>query len=502
MTFDTHIFISYGHTDNIPTPEEEGWVTRFHKFLNAYLSTELGENARIWRDEKLAGNDVFSDEILKRIGSTAAAVAVVSARYTGSVWCMKEAEAFCLAAERSGGLVVGDKVRLFPVALKPLQEQERRKLPGKVAETLGYPFYREVEGGRHERLDPSFGSAEIYKTRVARLAMDIAEVIRGLQDAAPAEASAEAQHTPKPVIYLAECGYDRLEDRERLWAELRAHGYAILPEDPGRLPDVEPLYVAEVSSLLEQADLSIHLVGAYAGKIPDGPGRKPVVELQNELAARQSADRGLPRVIWLPEGTRAEGWDFIDELRRSADCQCGADLITGGIEELKSAVRATLRKIEAPVSPPTPALDEGPPSVYVVCVEDDFEALMPLGQFLNGAGCAMELPVFTGSASAVREANDAIAMHCDAAILFFGAGDGAWMAQQRSELQRIQALARDRPPIPVFTYLSSPVTADKRVAIMKMTPNLLNGLDGFTPPLMDSFLAALPIASHQRAPTP
>ena len=108
MKFDTHIFISYGHTDNIPTPEEEGWVTRFHKFHNSYLSTELGENARIWRDEKLAGNDVFSDEILKRIGSTAAAVAVVSARYTGSVWCMKEAEAFCLAAERSGGLVVGD----------------------------------------------------------------------------------------------------------------------------------------------------------------------------------------------------------------------------------------------------------------------------------------------------------------------------------------------------------------------------------------------------------
>ena len=107
MKFDTHIFISYGHADNIPTPEEEGWVTRFHKFLNSYLSTELGEIARIWRDEKLTGNDIFSEEILKRVQSTAAAVAVVSTRYTGSEWCMKEAEAFCKAAEQTGGLAVG-----------------------------------------------------------------------------------------------------------------------------------------------------------------------------------------------------------------------------------------------------------------------------------------------------------------------------------------------------------------------------------------------------------
>jgi hypothetical protein len=496
MTFDTHIFISYGHVDNIPTPEEEGWVTRFHKFLDSYLSTELGETAMIWRDEKLTGNDVFSDEILKRITTTAAAVAVVSARYTGSEWCMKEADAFCKAAEQTGGLVVGDKMRLFPVALKPLGEQERRKLPGRLSEALGYPFYREVEGGRHERLDPSFGSAEIYKTRVARLAMDIADVIARLREAAPAAAGSALQ---KPVIYLAECGYDRNEDRERLWAELRAHGYRVVPEQPSLLPDVEPLYVEQVTQLLEQSEVAIHLMGSYAGKTPDGPSRKPVVELQNELAARQSAERGLTRVIWLPDGTRADGWAFLDELQRSADLQCGADLITGGMEDLKSAVRAAIKKVETPEPPAPVAAADAAPTVYVVCVEDDFEALQPLVAFLNGESYAMEFPVFSGSAAAVREANEAIAMRCDAAILFFGAGDGAWMAQQRGELQRTQSLRRDRPLAAVFTCLSGPLTADKRAVIMRMTPNLINVVDSFTDATMQPFLRAVPKAARSHA---
>ena len=489
MTFDTHIFISYGHTDNIPTPEEEGWVTRFHKFLNSYLSTELGETARIWRDEKLAGNDVFSAEILKRIETAAAAVAVVSARYTGSEWCMREAEAFCKAAEQTGGLVIGDKVRLFPVALKPIEAQERQKLPGRMSETLGYPFYREVEGGRHERLDPSFGSAEIYKTRVARLAMDIADVIRRLQEAAPGAAE-PAQ--PATVIYLAECGYDRREDRERLWAELRAHGYTVVPEEPSLLPDVEPLYVEEVSRLLEQSQLAVHLIGSYAGRTPDGPSRKPTVELQAEIAARQSAERGLPRVIWLPEGTTSDAWGFLNELQVSADLQRGAELITGGMEELKTAVRTAIRKIEAPAPvAPLPPTDEAGSTVYLVCVEDDFEGLTRVAELLSEAGIIMELPVFSGSASAVREANEALALRCDAAVLFFGAGDGAWMAQQRSELQRVQALRRDRPPMPVFTCLTGERTPDKRAVLLRRTPNVIDLLDGFSADALQPLLHAI-----------
>jgi hypothetical protein len=63
--FDTHVFISYAHMDNQPlTPDQQGWVSRFHASLEVMLSMRLGRKAEIWRDKKLAGNDIFADEIV------------------------------------------------------------------------------------------------------------------------------------------------------------------------------------------------------------------------------------------------------------------------------------------------------------------------------------------------------------------------------------------------------------------------------------------------------
>lgn len=62
MNFEPSVFISYGHMDDQPlTPGEMGWITRFHASLKAFLSTRMGREAQIWRDDKLRGNDVFSD---------------------------------------------------------------------------------------------------------------------------------------------------------------------------------------------------------------------------------------------------------------------------------------------------------------------------------------------------------------------------------------------------------------------------------------------------------
>ena len=66
--FTTDIFISYAHIDNQPlTPDQRGWITRFHETLEALLSMRMGDKARVWRDNKLQGNDVFADEIVERL---------------------------------------------------------------------------------------------------------------------------------------------------------------------------------------------------------------------------------------------------------------------------------------------------------------------------------------------------------------------------------------------------------------------------------------------------
>jgi hypothetical protein len=488
--FEKHLFISYAHADNRTTPDDTlGWVTRFHQYLASYLTTNIGEDARIWRDERLRGNDIFANEIVKQFPKTAALVSILSPRYLESEWCMREVLEFCKIAQGKGGLIIDDKARVLRILLRPIPADRREQLPEVLKDALGYKFYQEAEDGHVLPLDPGFGSAEAYRRSIYLLAQDIAELIQKLEEQPVGEEPAVS----KPLVYLAECGYDRAEDREKIRGELRTYGYTILPDTRAQFPDLERDYMAEVNRLLDQCQFSIHLVGSYRGKVPDGSGHKSVVELQNELAARKSAETGLRRVIWLPEGTtseHAEHRDFLEALQKDAESQLGADLIVGDLEEMRSAIRAGLKRLEDPRPEPMARAQTGSPTIYLICVEDDLEATAPLIEYLTNQGFAVELPVFSGDAQEVREANEAVACNCQGVLLFFGAGGGAWKYHQQSELKRMQGSRRE-PLRANFTYLAAPGTADKKVALLKKEPNLINGLEGFCAMQMPAFLKAI-----------
>ena len=113
MRFKKHLFISYAHLDNqILSSEEEGWISRFHASLESLLSMRLGGKARIWRDTKLTGNDIFGDEIVDQFPETALLVSIISPRYLRSEWCTKEAREFVEAASDTGGVTVGNVLGL------------------------------------------------------------------------------------------------------------------------------------------------------------------------------------------------------------------------------------------------------------------------------------------------------------------------------------------------------------------------------------------------------
>src|SRR5262247_1641070 len=83
VSFKKDLFISYAHIDNQPlTPEQKGWISRFHASLEALLSMRLGQAAKIWRDDKLQGNDVFADEIVDQFTQPAVLVSVLTPRKT------------------------------------------------------------------------------------------------------------------------------------------------------------------------------------------------------------------------------------------------------------------------------------------------------------------------------------------------------------------------------------------------------------------------------------
>jgi len=480
--FEKHLFISYAHLDNQPlTPQDAGWVTRFHESLEAMLSMRLGRHAEIWRDRKLAGNDVFADEIVAQFPRTALLISVLTPRYVESDWCTREVREFCDVAARSGGVVVDNKSRVIKVIKTPVDSEV--PLPSIMQDVLGYPFYTFDGEGTPLELDPVYG-AEMgpkFHLKVAKLAWDIAQQLKQMA-AASEELRQPTETSARPVVYLAECSWDQRQVREGLEADLRLHGYPVVPDRP--LPRDEAAYRAEVERLLAQAKFSIHLVGTSYGAVPDGPSQKSIVVLQNELAIARTKNAGLRRVIWIPENSTSdhpEQQRFIETLHASADAQSGADLMICDQETLKSAVHATLEKLQTPDRPPASApADGGARLVYIICDERDRKATTALRKFLKSHGIEPQIPVFEGDAATVRQANQDVLTQCDAVIVFYGAGDELWKRTVDSDLRKMQAY-RGAEPLPGrYTYLAEPVTADKTDLIEMDEPDLMNGLAGFS----------------------
>jgi hypothetical protein len=509
VNFEQNLFISYAHLDDQPLPpREQGWITRFHATLKAMLSMRMGRHAKIWRDEKLQGNDVFTDEIVAQFKQSAVLVSVLTPRYLHSEWCTREAREFCQNAQQTGRLSIGNKSRVFKVIKTPIERQEESELlPGPLKELTGYEFFSVKDGAAYE-FDEVYGKEylERFNQKIADLARDVAQLLKTLDAEGSARKSddsnvvSEPPVPSKPVVYLAECSYDRKQAREQVEGELKRLGYPVLPDK--RLPVDEAEYVAAVESLLARSALSIHLVGESYGAVPDGPSGKSAGILQNELAVARCRSGALKRLIWLRQGTRSEQapqQTFIEALHQDADAQFGADLIAGDIEELRSAIHANLRNIEQP-EPKQPERDAtgaqaaaagSAKFVYLICDEKDRKASIPVRRLCKQLGFEVSLPAFEGAASAVRKTNQDLLASCNAVLVFYGAGDQAWKRTIDNDLRKMAGYRGGRPLPARFTYLAVPRTPDKDDLIDMEEPGLIDGLDGFAEAAMAKSLQAV-----------
>jgi len=498
MKFRKHLFISYAHLDNQPVSENDvGWISRFHTSLAAILSMRLGRKAEIWRDDRLQGNDVFAQEIMAQFPDTAALVAVVSPRYVQSEWCLREARSFCETAEKTGGVLVENKSRIFKVVTLPVDSEAA--LPPPMRETLGLKFYVSEPNGVEKELNPAYDPALLPKltNECARLAQYIAGLIKQLEAQPGTEAvtAPAASTTTRPAVYLAECSKDRRDDRSALRTELEMRGYRVLPDS--QLSNDEEQFTATVRGLLEECALSIHLVGGLYGAVCDGESQKSVVELQNQLAVQCARASGLRRIISLPDGTQtsdARQQAFIDALHRDPNAQFAADVITADLEAIKTAIRATLARIENPSQVQAAAVAAAGaerPLVYLICDERDRKATVPLRRFLKEQGLEVEIPVFEGDAAIVRTANQDRLAQCQAVLVFFGLGTEAWKATVDGDLCKSAALRPGRAPPLVYTWLAEPSTPAKTDCIDMGEANLIDALQGFNEAAAAPFLKAL-----------
>ncbi|MDQ3803914.1 MAG: toll/interleukin-1 receptor domain-containing protein [Acidobacteriota bacterium] len=489
------IFISYAHIDNQPLAEGlRGWVESLHERLKIRLGQLLGEEANIWRDRKLQGNDIFADTLVEKLSSAAILVSVLSPRYVKSEWCIRELEEFCKVAKANGGLPGGHKLPVFKVVktFVPLQEH-----PPQLQGVLGYEFYEyDPERGRAKEFSPEvMPQRDIrYWEKLDDLAYDIKQLIEGMQRAAEAPNGRAAAGEPAApasgkTVYLAETTSDLSAQRDQVKRELQQHGHAVLPDK--ELPlDAVSLKQA-VGEYLSRSHFSVHLIGEHYGIIPEGE-EKSVVHLQSELAAGRGED--FLRLVWMPPGLqsreeRQQG--FINTFLLGHQAQKGTEVLQTKLEDLKVIIHETASRGPEPEPAAGEAAGEALGiNLYLICDKEDLQPANELADYLFNQGVDVVLPAMEGDEAQVYEDHKANLMDCDAVLIYYGRANEIWLRMKLRELQKVAGYGRAAPLLGKAVYLGAPRTEAKE-RLREHDTTIIKNYEAFSPEGVQTFLARL-----------
>jgi hypothetical protein len=460
--YEVDIFVSYAHNDNQALIEgQRGWVDTFHQALERRLQVHLGAKPTIWRDPRLQGNEYFADSLDEQIPKSALLVSVLSPSYMNSDWCRREMQLFHRIATDTGGVRLGNKARIIKVEKihVPLE-----KHPSELQGMTGYQFYY-MDDHRARELSPESAHAVDYWQRIDDVAQDASELLQAMKARGGSPDVQVFQAPAGDTVYLAETSSDLSPQRDNIKRELQERGHLVMPDRP--LPLNGPDLQQAVRNYLQTSKLSIHLIGANYGVIPEAADRS-VVCLQNDLAAERSKGNSFARLIWLPEGLESREdrqRQFIEYLKYDSTAQQGADVLQTSIEELKTYIQDKLKP-----KPKTLTSNgngngngkSGPLRIYVICDKQDYESIAPLEDHLYSQGYEVTLPLMDGDEAEVREDHKESLLMCDAVVIFYGKSSEGWLRTKLRDLQKIAGYGRTKPMLAQAIYTAPPETPAKQ----------------------------------------
>jgi hypothetical protein len=416
----------------------------------------------------------------------------LSPGYLGSRWCMGELEEFCRLAEENGGLSVGDRYRLFEVLKTHFDGAHPQQFGGQ----SGYKFY-EFDKATGAPREFSQESGPVRDRRYWEKLEDLAWELRQLIVAAKPDDVIPAGNVGNPFsdlskalrvnVYLAETTDDLVDVRDRLYRELRHQGYMVLPDR--QVPYRQPTYGNAVLDYLGRSALSIHLVGATYGIIPENEQRS-IIRVQLDAARDLSTHGQLARVLWLPESltpVETRQAQFIEELKKSSDLQGGAELLQTSIEELKNVV---LSKLRFEIAKPDNTNIARRRKIYLILNASDVDDVSPLNEYLNTKGYEVLLPILDGAPATDAQSLDVHGSNMresDGLLIYYGNASQSWFEYYYRELQKLPAQVRAGQPAATLVYVARPETPHKRLL---NTPShlLVKNLHDFAPGELDVFL--------------
>lgn len=293
--FNKDIFLSYNNRELA-----QQWVERFRDDLHIRLDMIRGKRT----SSSLAQSDSWSESIFEDLGASAIFVPLITPYCLLSKEWNLELDRFVQGARQSGGLVYRGRSRIFPVFLG--KAASRDKLPDAIRDVQSFTF---SESGRA-------GENEDYSVGITRLALDLSSTLELFDP--------KAAIPRESTVYLSSATSDVLAVEESLRHELVNHGYKVLPE-PRR-----DTFVG-LREELAHSGISIDLVGLEGETWP-------LSESHFEMR------RGLLSVVWLKPG------DELNPIQgkwiaRAERGDYPAEIVRGFVEELKTHILDTLRRI-------------------------------------------------------------------------------------------------------------------------------------------------------------
>jgi TIR domain/Domain of unknown function (DUF4062) len=497
------IFISYAHIDNQPLAEGlRGWVESLHERLRIRLGQLLGEEASIWRDRKLQGNDVFADALVEKVSSVAILVSVLSPRYVKSEWCLRELEEFCRSARTNGGEAKGNRLPVFKVVKTFVPTPEH---PPQLQGVLGYEFFEyDPERGRAKEFSPEVvPQRDIrYWEKLDDLAYDIKQLIEEMQHDAGDDGATAADSNGQPppdtcrTVYLAETTSDLGAQRDQIKRELQQHGHAVLPDK--ELPLDGAALRQTVADYLSRSDFSVHLVGERYGIVPEGE-EKSLAHIQSEMAAERGGD--FLRLVWMPVGLSSQEerqQRFINTFLLGHQAGKGTEVLQTKLEDLKVFIHDIASREADKAEPEAPAAGDAPGvNLYLICDKEDFGDANVLADYLFEQGVDVVLPATEGDEAQVYEEHKANLMECDAVLVYYGRANEIWLRMKMRELQKVAGYGRAEPLLAKGIYVGAPRT-DAKEHLRDREAAIIKNYGEFSPDSLKTFLARLREAKGAR----
>lgn len=443
MQFEYDILISFSPYDNQVLPSgEDGWVTEFRKALEVRLGQLIGRKPIIHSDEteSITNNPEESDKIASKY---ALIIPILSKWYIRGEGGIAELEKYCL--DRNEGKVI--QVSNLPYVFKVLKNVVKSEFhPGAIQQNMEYCFYeRDSETGLVKEFSPSLlnDTEKQYWGKLDDLANDIHEYLKLSGQLTELKSSNKEKGL---TIYLAETSADSMVYRDVLKRELLDNGHVILPKKP--LTAQMPLVYAEAMQSINQATLSIHILGSDFGIVPEGSNRS-MNEIQNDVADEVMSKTGGRRIIWIPENVIATDERqkiLIEDIRSSMKGIGNAEVVVGDLEICKSVVEDTIKRIHIEKEQ---RLNEGnlllgKAVIYLIYDIFDQGLIQPVVNHFKMLGCEIVTSVDGTDETEIRNKHIENLKYCDAIVMYYGNGSELWLQSRLRDLLRIPAYGRKK----------------------------------------------------------